>query len=144
MLPNGDGLGAAALDPNAPPDPNALVPEEAPNGELDAAAGDDPKALLPELDPNGELEAGAGAAPKGLGAGAAVPGVGAEPKGLGAGAAVVPKPVGGFDSVAPVEPNEGFVPPTEGREEATPLPNPNDAAGAGAAGAGAGKEGFVG
>ena len=132
VLPNGDGLGAA---PNAPPDPNALVPEEAPKGEGDAAAGVDPKALLPELDPKGELEAGAGTVPKGLSA--AVPGVGAEPKGLGAGAAAVPKPVGDFDSVAPTEPNEGFAPSTEGRDEATPLPNPNDAVGAGAAGAGA-------
>jgi len=130
-LPNGDGLGAAA--PNALPDPNALEPLEVdPKGELDAAAGVDPKALLPELDPKGELEAGAGVAPKGLGAGAggagaAVLGAGADPKGLGA---AVPKPVGGFDSVVPDEPNKGFVPPTEGREEATPLPNPNDAVGA--------------
>ena len=131
-LPKGGGLDAAA--PNLGPDPNALAPEEAPKGEADVeAAGVDPKALLPELDPKGELVAGAGVAPKGLGA--AVPEVGAEPKGLGAGAVAVPKPVGGFDSVAPEAPNEGFVPPTEGRDEA----NPNDedcAAVAGAAGAG--------
>lgn len=129
VLPKGDGLGAEA--PNAPPVPNALVPEEAPKGEGDAAAGVDPKALLPELDPKGEVEAGVGTAPKGLGA--AVPGVGVEPKGLGAGAAAVPKLVGGFDSVAPTD----FVLPTDGRDEATPLPNPNDAVGAGTAGSGA-------
>lgn len=114
-LPNGDGLDAAAPPPNALFDPKVLVPEVDPKGELDAAAGVDPKALLPELDPKGKLEDGAGAAPKGLCKGAAT----------------VPKPVGGLDSVfASEEPNGGFIPPTEGREEATPLPNPNDAAGA--------------
>jgi hypothetical protein len=82
-------------------------------------------------EPKGLGVPGAGAAPKGLGAAerlsASVPGAGVAPNGLGA---AVPKPVGGFDSVVPEEPNEGFVPPTEGREEATPLPNPNDAVGA--------------
>lgn len=129
MLPNGDGLGAEA--PNALLEPNVFVPEEDPNGEVDVAAGVDPKALPPELDANGEFAVGAGAAPKGLAG--TEPDVGAElPKGLGAAVTDPPKLVGGLESVASEEPNEGFDSPVDGREEVIPLPKPKDAVGAGA------------
>ena len=107
-MPNGDWLGV---------EPNALV---------------EPKALLPEVDPKGELAAGTGVVPKGLGVGAEEPN--APNAGFVSFALEVPNV--GLDSLVPEEPNAGFVPPTAGREEATPPPNPKVVVDAGADDAG--------